>query len=311
MKHLIGHKTFLKTIKFKIMKKQTKSLCLNWKTSICMFLGLVMCLGVASCGGDDESVEPSKQNVPKRKKLVSIFTNYYYEYPLIEYDAYGRLSRIEETYKPFGSGDTYYYDFTYIGDTLKIFRRRSDNTHEFQGTYLLNAQGCLSKPLSYSYYDFYSDSDDVYVVTNMQYLFQYNSDGYLTAFDGKEDNSRKYVFSGDNLIRTVFKNDNNRTYLYSGDENRANIMFDDSMYGGSMEDFTFDNIIRNGIPTIMYNAGLLGKASKNLVSQSGTGYRCRFTYAFDSDGYPNYIEIDSYDSYGEKWWSRQFFLTYK
>lgn len=295
------------------MKKQTKSLCLNWKTSICVFLGLVMCLGVASCGGDDESVEPSKQNVPKRKKLVSIFTNGNYEYPSIEYDAYGRLFRIEETYKPYGGSyisDTYYYDFTYIGDTLKIFKRRSNNTYKFQGTYLLNAQGCLSKPLSYS--------DGVYVVANMQYLFQYNSDGYLTAFNGEEDNtgwvkSRKYVFSGDNLIRTIFKNDNNRTYLYSGDENKANIMFDDSMYSYStpMEDFTFDDIIRDGIPTILYNAGLLGKASKNLVSQNILYGESKFTYAFDSDGYPNYIEIDSYGSDGKNLWSRQFFLAYK
>lgn len=296
------------------MKKQTKSQCLNWKTSICMFLGLVMCFGVASCGGDDESVEPSKQNVPKRKKLVSIFTNGNYEYPSIEYDAYGRLSQIEETYKPYGGSyisDTYYYDFTYIGDTLKIFKRRSNNTHKFQGTYLLNAQGCLSKPLSYS--------DGVYVVANMQYLFQYNGDGYLTAFNGEEDNtgwvkSRKYVFSGDNLIRTIFKNDNNRTYLYSGDENKANIMFDDSMYSYStpMENFTFDEIIRNGIPTILYNAGLLGKASKNLVSRSVHGKsESKFTYAFDSDGYPNYVEIEIYNSYGEKWKSRQFFLAYK
>lgn len=83
------------------------------------------------------------------------------------------------------------------------------------------------------------------------------------------------------------------------------------MYGGAMEDFTFDDIIRNGIPTIMYNAGLLGKASKNLVSQSGTGYGCRFTYAFDSDGYPNYVEIETYNSDGKKLRSRQFFLAYK
>lgn len=291
------------------MKKQTKSLCLNWKTSICMFLGLVMCLGVASCGGDDESAEPSKQNVPKRKKLVSIFTNCHHEYPSIEYDAYGRLSRIEETYKlPSGSGDTYYYDFTYIGDTLKIFRRRSDNTHEFQGTYLLNAQGCLSKPLHFN----------GNYTKNWQFL--YDSDNHLISFNGEwlmsfaEDRvSRKYVFSGENLIRTIFKNDNNRTYLYSGDENKANIMFDDSMYSYStpMEDFIFDDIIRNGIPTILYNAGLLGKASKNLVSQNILYGESRFTYAFDSDGYPNYIEIDSYDSYGEKWMSRQFFLAYK
>lgn len=286
------------------MKKQTKSQCLNWKTSICMFLGLVMCLGVASCGGDDESVEPSKQNVPKRKKLVSIFTNYYYEYPSIEYDAYGRLSQIEETY----NGDTYYYDFTYIGDTLKIFKRRSDNTHESRGTYLLNAQGCLSKPLSYDGYD----------VTSMQYLFQYNSDGYLTAFSGKEDNtgwvkSKKYVFSGDNLIRTILWDNTYRTYLYTGDENKANIMIDNSMYyWNSIEDFTFDYIIRNGIPVILYNSGLLGKASKNLVSRSVYGEcESKFTYAFDSDGYPNYVEIDSYYSDGKNLWSRQFFLAYK
>lgn len=293
------------------MKKQTKSLCLNWKTSICMFLGLVMCLGVASCDGDDESVEPSKQNVPKRKKLVSIFTNGTYEYPSIEYDAYGRLSRIEESYYTAGRGnkmDTYYYDFTYIGDTLKVFKRYLDNNGlKAQATYLLNAQGCVSKPLSYYGYD----------VTNIQYLFQYDSDGYLTAFDGEEYDtgwlkSRKYIFSDGNLLRTILWNNKYKTYLYSGDENKANIMFDDSMYDSSIEDFTFDDIIRNGIPTILYNAGLLGKASKNLVSRSVYGkYESKFIYAFDSDGYPNYVEIEMYDSYGEKWKSRQFFLAYK
>lgn len=291
------------------MKKQTKSQCLNWKASICMFLGLVMCLGVASCGGDDESVEPSKQNVPKRKKLVSIFTNGTYEYPSIEYDAYGRLSRIEESYYTAGRGnkmDTYYYDFTYIGDTLKVFKRYLDNNGlKAQATYLLNVQGCVSKPLSYDGYD----------AANMQYL--YNSDGYLTAFDGIEENnivwgkSRKYVFSDGNLLRTILWNNKYKTYLYTGDENKANIMIDDSMYDSSIEDFTFDVIIRDGISTILYNAGLLGKASKNLVSRSVLYGECRFTYAFDSDGYPNYIEIDSYYN-GEKQGSdHQFFLAYK
>lgn len=292
------------------MKKQTKSQCLNWKASICMLLGLVMCLGVVSCGGDDESVEPSKQNVPKRKKLVSIFTNGTYEYPSIEYDAYGRLSRIEESYYTAGRGnkmDTYYYDFTYIGDTLKVFKRYLDNNGlKAQATYLLNAQGCVSKPLSY---------DGYYNVTNIQYLFQYNSDGYLTTFGREEDKSRKYVCSDSNFLKTILGDNKSRTYLlYTGDENKANIMIDDSMYSYStpIGDFTFDGIIRDGISTILYNAGLLGKASKNLVSRNvSINYECRFTYAFDSDGYPNYIEIDSYYN-GEKQGSaHQFFLAYK
>ena len=203
--------------------------------------------------------------------------------------------------------DTYYYDFTYIGDTLKVFKRYLDNNGlKAQATYLLNAQGCVSKPLSYYEYD----------VTNRQYLFQYDSDGYLTAFDGNEYDtgwlkSRKYIFSDGNLLRTILWNNKYKTYLYTGDENKANIMIDDSMYDSSIEDFTFDVIIRDGISTILYNAGLLGKASKNLVSRNVYGnYESKFTYAFDSDGYPNYIEIDSYYN-GEKQKSRQFFFAYK
>ncbi|MDE6002799.1 MAG: hypothetical protein K2G76_04805, partial [Prevotella sp.] len=73
----------------------------------------------------------------------------------------------------------------------------------------------------------------------------------------------------------------------------------------------FDNIIKDGIPTILYNVGLLGKASKNLVSQNILYGESKFTYAFDGDGYPNYIEIDSYSSDGKNLWSRQFFLAYK
>ncbi|MDE7456756.1 MAG: hypothetical protein K2M96_08630, partial [Prevotella sp.] len=75
--------------------------------------------------------------------------------------------------------------------------------------------------------------------------------------------------------------------------------------------FTFGGGIRYGISTIFYNAGLLGKASKNLMSRKMYGnYESKFTYAFDSDGYPNYIEIDLYYN-GEKQKSRQFFLAYK
>lgn len=293
------------------MKKQTKSLCLSWKTSICMFLGLVMCLGVASCDGDDESVEPSKQNVPKRKKLVSIFTNYHHEYPSIEYDAYGRLSRIEETYKqPSGSGGTYYHDFTYIGDTLKIFNSCSDKYHSsYNITFLLNAQGCVSK----EFCGYCSVSQNNIITVSWQRQFLYDSDGHLVSYeDEKADialvQPRKYVFSNDNLLKTIFLNNESCSYLYTGDENKANIMIDE----GYITDFIFGGGIRDGISTILYNAGLLGKASKNLVSRNVFGnYECRFTYAFDSDGYPNYIEIDSYYN-GEKQGStRQFFLAYK
>ncbi|MDE7456287.1 MAG: hypothetical protein K2M96_06205, partial [Prevotella sp.] len=170
------------------MKKQIKSLCLNWKTNICMFLGLVMCFGVASCGGDDDSVEPSKQNVPKRKKLVSIFTNGNYEYPSIEYDAYGRLSRIEESYyipnrESYSEIDAYYYDFTYIGDTLKIFKSCLDKYHRsYNITFLLNAQGCVSK--EFCGYRLVSQNNIIMVSWQRQFL--YDSDGYLVSYEDEK-----------------------------------------------------------------------------------------------------------------------------
>lgn len=278
----------------------------NLKGNFGNILALLMCFSVISCGSDGENVEPGAQNVPQGKRLVSILTDGIYEYPSIKYDSYGRVSQIEETYyagsrqNPIYGIQTYLYNFNYKADTLIVVKVRKSGEMKTSLTYkyVLNSRGFISKLHSGKEYSTSSEYE-------FGWQFEYDDNGSLVNFKGVEITNakgyevlRKFICSDGNVINTTLPDFTYRNYVYSNYENKANIVLNDIMYAphnlaGQIQDYTFDSIIRYGIPTVLYHAGLLGKANKNLVLNSifNNKQKSSFTYAFDSDGYPTYIEV--------------------
>lgn len=278
----------------------------NLKGYFGFILVLVMCFCIISCGSDDENAVPGAQNVPHGKRLVSILTDGLDEYPSIKYDSYGRLSQIEKTHYSMSRQHPYdiltsLYTFYYKGDTLIVDYSDVLKSGEIKKTstykYVLNSRGYIS--------ELHSAKDEIGSEYEVGWKFEYDDYGSLVNFKGAtftyfigEGESKRFTYSDGNVINTTLPNNTYRNYVYSNYENKANIVLNDIMYAphnlaDQIQDYTFDYLIGLGVPTVLYHAGFLGKANKNLVQNSmyKNKQKSNFTYGFDSEGYPNYIEV--------------------
>lgn len=242
-----------------------------------IFVMAVVCVGFASCGDDDEDVNPGggsggsdsgvegKFQGPKRVFGNNLLKSYGTSSSLTEltYNSDDFVTKIKR-------GKTE-YEVSY-SDNQVIVTRFYNGEKRNSGTFTIGSNGFAEKLTGYH------KKEDL--------KFEYDSDGHLTKITAvrvKDDDQPwigTLIWENGNIVK-LYDNDSGRRtyYTYTSINNNVGLLYIEPGMGGDFGDF-FDEDF--------YYIGLLGKGSKNLVKsynreESRSG---EFTWTLDDAGRP-------------------------
>jgi hypothetical protein len=220
-------------------------------------LSLLFLVLLNSCKKDD-SIEP----IAVSKKLVKMsFADPASTPYVIEYDAQGRVSRIQED-------DDEIITLTYNGNEVKVKAfRTSENREVFSFAGTLNAKGYLVQGTAISQYN-------ISTVTGQTITYEYNQDGYMTkktiATSQGDVYVYEYTYSKGNM--TAYKAYRNGNFEWGGTWEYSDTPADKSNL--NWEQFNFPN-------------KFTGKTNKLLPSKymASSGWFVNYNYTIDNQGY--------------------------
>lgn len=244
-----------------------------------IFVMAVVCVGFASCGDDDEDVNPGggsggsdsgvegKFQGPKRVFGNNLLKSYGTSSSLTEltYNSDDFVTKIKR-------GKTE-YEVSYSDNQVIVTRQMS--TYSRQYIFTIGSNGFAE---SYT-------SSKVGGGGNRDVVkFEYDSEGHLIKITATEDDDRPWIgtliWENGNIVK-LYDNDSGRRtyYTYTSINNNVGLLYIEPGMGGDFGDF-FDEDF--------YYIGLLGKGSKNLVKsynreESRSG---EFTWTLDDAGRP-------------------------
>lgn len=260
------------------------------------------------------------------KKIHSIFNYMRGDEYVATYDSLERLAKIEIIGK-----QNFEWVFNYSNNTIKL----ADNSHEVTlFSFELNADGCISKlfrPVvdslnnvisSYGYEYKYTDD----YLTKIKHFDDGVHDDYFPTFFNSEYWPETFVYNSGDIFKMTFHHNNYdyvKRFTTDNSINKGNFYVP---FNGKGEQICFMSAIRhfnsqNGdycIDTILFNSGMFGKVSKNMVTkmtETGPTLRTpstyRYDYSYDSNGYINSMNCNIINNAGEMKAVMDLDVTYK
>ena len=249
-----------------------------------IFVVTAMCVGFASCGDDDENINPDGANSgvkgkfqgPKRvfgDDLLSSFGEENSTRYELTYNSDDFVSKIKTEYEV--------YEVSYSGNQVFVTSFVS-GTKNFSYIFNIGSNGFAESMLGYY-------GKDV--------RFEYDSNGHLTKIMYKEDDNNSWIgtftWQGGNLTKA---NDNDswqkKSKLYTYGWGNTTGLYIEANLGGNFG--TFYN-------EVFYYIGLLGMGTNDLVDSSTTSNSTITHYNFwtyDDDNRPIECVVKSYSRGG-------------
>ena len=243
------------------------------KRLVVALLAVMVCF--TGCSKEDGEGKVTPENVFRGKRLSesSPGGNYKTKY---SYDQNGLLTKVTWENKVEDKVVVENeFTFTYTANTVKIICE-NESGGKGEDIFKLNKNGFAESGIS----TYTNDGE----TEKYEYYFKYTNDGYLSEVKSVSDN-------GTDIQNFKYKDGNLTSWSEDGN-------YDDCAVGsrenkGGLLPFGFFEV--DALQDIYY-AGLLGKATKNLLTECGNEM---YTYVYDKDGYVT--QLDMKTNSGNSW----------